>query len=164
MAHFYLDTSAVVKRYRTEPGTEVLSELLAQRSPNDSFVVSYLLVLELTSGFLRLVKGGQIPQVTADAIISTFRQDAQNLFRIWPLDESILDSAISVVQNHRLRSADAIHLATALTISSVDPNLPLVVVTSDAELAEAGQAAGLEMLTPDHPEATDRLSQMRGAV
>ena len=162
MAHFYLDTSAMVKRYRTEPGTNIISVLLAQPASDDRFYSSFLLVLELTSGILRLAKGGQIRQSTADAIIARFRQDARDLLRIWPVDDSILGSAITVVQNHRLRSADAIHLATALEISSVDPNAPLALVTSDAELAEAGQAAGLETLTPGSPEAMARLNQIRG--
>ena len=164
MAHFYLDTSAVVKRYRTEPGTDVMSALLEQPTPDDRFYVSFLLVLEFTSGILRLAVGGQVRQSTADGIIARFRQDARDLLRIWPLDDTILGSAISVVHDYRLRSADAIHLATALAISSVDPNVPLTLVTSDEELAEAGQAAGLEMLTPGHPEAMDRLNQIRGAV
>ena len=164
MANFYLDTSAVVKRYRTEPGTDVLSALLAQPAPKDRFYASFLLVLEFTSGILRLVRGGQVRQSTADGIIARFRQDARDLLRIWPVDDSILSSAISVVQNHRLRSADAIHLATALAISSVDPDLPLALVTSDAELAEAGQAAGLETLISGKPETMERLSQLRGAV
>ena len=163
MAHFYLDTSAVVKRYRTEPGTDVTSTLLEQPTPDDRFYVSFLLVLEFTSGILRLVRGGRVRQSTADGIIARFRQDARDLLRIWPLDDSILGSAITVVQNHRLRSADAIHLATALAVSSVEPNVPLTLVTSDAELAEAGQAAGLETLTPGNPEAMARLNQSRGA-
>ena len=70
MAHFYLDTSAVVKRYRTEPGTDILSELLAQPIPDDRFYISFLLVLELTSGILRLAKGGQVRQSTANDIIA----------------------------------------------------------------------------------------------
>ena len=163
MAHFYLDTSAVVKRYRTEPGTDVMSTLLEQPTPDDRFYVSFLLVLEFTSGILRLVRGSRVRQSTADGIIARFRQDARDLLRIWPLDDSILGSAISVVHNHRLRSADAIHLATALAVSSVEANVPLTLVTSDAELAEAGQAAGLETLTPGNPEAMARLNQIRGA-
>ena len=164
MAHFYLDTSAVLKRYRTEPGTDVMSALLEQPAPEDRFYASFLLVLEFTAGILRLVKGGRVRQSTADGIIARFRQDARDLLRIWPLDDSILGSAITVVQNHRLRSADAIHLATALAISSVDPAVPLALVTSDAELAEAGQAAGLETLIPGNPEAMEKLNQIRGTV
>jgi predicted nucleic acid-binding protein len=57
MPVFYLDTSALVKRYRTEPGTEVVEELFAGAPPGDEFFISFLSIIELTSAVLRLVKG-----------------------------------------------------------------------------------------------------------
>jgi hypothetical protein len=42
MPLFYLDTSALVKRYRTEQGTEVVEQLLTNFSPEDRFFTSFL--------------------------------------------------------------------------------------------------------------------------
>ena len=54
MAVFYLDTSVLVKRYRTEQGSEVVEELLANPSPDERFFTCFLSIIELTSGVLRL--------------------------------------------------------------------------------------------------------------
>ena len=53
MPLFYLDTSALVKRYRTERGTEVVEQLLANFPPEDRFFTSFLSIIELTSAILR---------------------------------------------------------------------------------------------------------------
>lgn len=161
MAIFYLDTSAIVKRYRTEHGTELVTQLLQDPPPQDRFYISFLAILELTSGVLRLVKGGQLRETVANEILATFRRDVRDLFRIWPLSEEITWSAVTVAEEHKLRSGDAIHLATAQVLSSVEPNVPLVLVTSDRELLEAGINAGLEAMDPASATAVERLATIR---
>ena len=161
MALFYLDTSALLKRYRTEQGTDVVTELLENSTPDDRLYISVLAVLEFTSGILRLVKGGQLSEGIAEGILASFRQDVRYLFRTWPLNEEITNSAVTVVEEHRLRSADAIHLATALAISSVQPEVIFVLVSSDHELLDATAAAGLTVLDPAEPRAALQLSGIR---
>ena len=87
MPVFYLDTSALVKRYRTELGTEVVEELLGNPRPQDRFFVSFLSIIELTSGVLRLARGGQLREDIAQEILARFRHDVRDLLRVWPLDE-----------------------------------------------------------------------------
>ena len=60
MPLFYLDTSALVKRYRTEQGTQVVEQLLANFSPEDRFFTSFLSIIELTSAILRVARGGSV--------------------------------------------------------------------------------------------------------
>ncbi len=40
MALYYLDTSALVKRYRTERGMEVMAALFSDRTLDDMFITS----------------------------------------------------------------------------------------------------------------------------
>ena len=47
MALYYLDTSALVKRYRTERGTEVMAALFSDQTLDDAFITSHLTVLEV---------------------------------------------------------------------------------------------------------------------
>ena len=42
MPVFYLDTAALLKRYRTEKGTEVVAALFSDRREDDVFVTSQL--------------------------------------------------------------------------------------------------------------------------
>lgn len=156
-----MDTSALLKRYRSEQGTEVVTQLLVNSRPEDRLYISFLAVLEFTSGILRLVKGGQLGEGVAEGILARFRQDVRDLLMTWPLNEEMTNSAIVVVEEHRLRSADAIHLSTALAISSVEPEIPFVLVSSDYELLEAAAAAGLIVLNPAEPGAVPQLSTIR---
>ena len=161
MAIFYLDTSALVKRYRTERGADVVGDLLTDPPPEDRFYLSFLTTLDLISGILRLVNGGQLREDLARAILARFRQDALELFRVWPLDDEMITPAVSVVERFRLRSGDAIHLASALELSRVQPGAHFVMVSADRELLDASSTAGLATLDPEEAGAHQQLSTLR---
>jgi len=163
MPIFYLDTSAIVKWYHTEKGSDAVVELLGNPSPGDRFYTSFLSVLELSSGVLRLAKGGQIRETTANQILIRFRQDIREVYRIWPLDNDLVSSAILVVEQHRIRSADALHLATAMAIRAVAGDTEVVMVASDGELLDATSASGLATLDLRADNALERLAQIRGS-
>lgn len=54
MTLFYLDTSAFVKRYRAEIGTELIDALFTEKAATDLLASSFLSVLEMTSVVNRL--------------------------------------------------------------------------------------------------------------
>ena len=161
MAIFYLDTSALVKRYRSEQGTELVDQLVTVSAPEDRFYFSFLTVIELTSGIMRLVKGNRLPENIANEILARFRQDVRDLYQVWPLDEIIARSAVSVVKDHRLRSGDAIHLATALVVASLAPDVPFILVSADQELLEAAASAVITTLDTEKPTAFQELMRIR---
>lgn len=161
MPVFYLDTSALVKRYRAEQGTEVIEQLLSNPSPEDRFFISFLSIIELTSAVLRLVRGGQLREASANELLATFRGDVRDLFRVWPLNEDITTHAVAVVEAHRLRSADALHLATAERVASLASGTQIVMVSSDQELLVAADAAGLIPPDPQSPGSAEKLKQLR---
>ena len=150
MPVFYLDTSAIVKRYRNEPGTEVIDRLFGVPQAETRFYTSFLTTLELTSSILRLVRGGQLGRSVADNVLARFRQDSQGTFRVWPLTDAIVNGAVAVVEQHQLRAADAIHLATAASIFRLAPESDSVLVSSDRELLEAAMRSGMSVLDPQN--------------
>lgn len=123
--------------------------------------MSFLCVIELTSGIVRLVKGGQLREDTGREILARFRRDVGDLFRVWPLDDDIAIDAVTVVEEYGLRSADAIHLATARGIASLAPGAQFVMVSSDRELLDASAAAGFVALDPQAIGSAERLRQLR---
>lgn len=66
----YLDTSAIVKRFRREAGTEVMDQLLGTSAAHVEVVTSFLAVLEVTSAVLRLRRGGQLTLATSAEILA----------------------------------------------------------------------------------------------
>src|SRR5438552_15678664 len=87
MPVFYLDTSALVKRYRSEAGTDVVEQLLKNPRPEDRFFLSFLSILELTSGILRLAKAGQLRDATATQVLAQFRSAVRELYNVWRSEE-----------------------------------------------------------------------------
>lgn len=82
-------------------------------------------------------------------IESRLKLDWENMTRLHITGE-VIDRAADLARHHKLRGADAVHLATALDLWRVltDINEPLVLVTSDEELLEAARAVGLLVENP----------------
>lgn len=126
----YLDTSAVVKLLMRERETTALRRELLHwpRRASSSF-----LPVEL----MRAIKRAGLPRLSAPA---RRHLAAVNLIRV---DDSLLDRA-GDLDPASLRSLDAIHLASALTLGS---DLG-VVVTYDDRMLQGAAALGLPTASP----------------
>jgi predicted nucleic acid-binding protein len=69
-------------------------------------------------------------------------------FTLFSLGDSLMAGADRLVKQHRLRSADAIHLATALFAAHKLGRRGFRFATADREQALAARAAGLRILEP----------------
>lgn len=127
----YLDTSALLKLVRAETGSADLASWLADRS-DSPLVSSALAEVEVIRSCRRiderLVGVGRAVLAVLDVV---------------PLDGQVLGTAAEL-PDPRMRSLDALHLASALVL---DPDLE-VFVAYDARLVAAARAAGLEVATP----------------
>ncbi len=151
MPVYYLDTSAVIKLYIYEDGTEVMDRLLDEADSNDPLYTSWLTMLEFTSVISRLAKGNRIEANNAASILRRFRQQIEDSLLLWPIDTSVLTSALSIVSSHGLRSPDAIHLATASLIFGQAPQEQRFLVSSDRELLAAAVESGIAVLDTQNP-------------
>lgn len=126
----YLDTSAVAKLLLREPETSALRREL-RRWPRRAS--SSLVRVEL----LRAIKRAALPRLAAPA---RRHLAAISLVRI---DDALLDRAADL-DPASLRSLDAIHLASALSLGS---DLGLV-VTYDDRMLQGAAALGLPTASP----------------
>lgn len=161
MPTYYLDTSALLKRYWAEQGAEVVTELMDRPASDDRLVTSFLTVLEMTSTAYRLMGSGEMPVSVGQEILRRFHRDLDEHFVVWPLDNVSVARAVGVVEQYRLRSADAIHLATALAIAPEPASARVVVVSADRELCRAARAASLNVLDPLDDHAAAQLAAIR---
>jgi len=128
----YLDSSALVKLVQREAESSALRRYL-RRHREDRRVTSSLARVEV----VRAVAGGG-PNAIAHARRQLARVDQV------ALDRALLDAAATLVLGERLRSLDAIHLASAHALTS---DLRAV-VTYDERMAVAGLALGMVMEAP----------------
>lgn len=127
----YLDSSALVKLVASEPESAALFEFLAGRS---ELVSSAVARVELTRAVNRLEEAGDLG-VRAERVLGSLA-----LLRI---DDPIL-AAAGALAPRTLRSLDAIHLASALSVREELEGF----VAYDHGLAEAARGHGLKVLAP----------------
>ena len=131
MAPAYIDSSAVLKLAVREPETAALETYVAGC---EGLVSSRLAVVECRRA-ARRVSRVRVLQAVDDVLDAVYLLD---------ITQAILESA-AIVDPPLLRSLDAIHLATALSLADVQVG----VITYDERFADAARANGLTVVQPD---------------
>ena len=163
MAVFYLDTSAVLKRYRTEKGTDVVTQLYEGSTSRDVLLTSSFTCLEVESVAARALKGRVLSQEAYDALLGSFSRDLVEYLALLPSSREKITDAIDAARTYALRAADAVHLAAGKAGDAlIKSDGGLMFVCSDKELLAAAEAAGMETLNPEADEALEKLRATRG--
>ena len=141
MAAYYIDSSALVKRYVAETGSTWMIGLTDPAAGHDLYTVT-LTGPELISAMTRRARGGHLaPPLSAQAL-ARFKQDWQLQYQLIEPDASVISRAMSIAEVHGLRGYDAVHVAAALELLVQRPSgqlPPLTFVSADQDqLAVAG--------------------------
>ena len=147
---FYLDSSALVKRYAVETGTEWVRALCSE--PDHVIAVALIGFVEVAAAVAGKLRGRIIDQATGDVILTGLKADAVTQYLLLDVNQYVVDEAIELTGRHRLRGYDAVHLACALRLNRalMDRRLPsLTLVAADNDLLKAAQAEGLETENPN---------------
>lgn len=139
----FLDSSALVKRYADESG----SELVLALSP--PVIASDLAAVEVPAALWRKHRIGQISAPDAQILCRRFLTDIdasspESDAVLIEVGNDILRSAIDLVARHPLRAYDAVQLASAMAASRILGNCPFGCF--DAQLNDAAAAEGLRLL------------------
>ena len=138
MPIFYLDTSAIMKRYIPETGSDVLRELFEGLTDSDELTTSYLTLLEVNSTTTRLLRGRVITQSDYQRIQDRLNRDIINYgITLIPVRNELVDGAISVARRYSLRSLDALHFTSATASERPLDTQNLYMVSADRELIAA---------------------------
>jgi predicted nucleic acid-binding protein len=137
-----LDTSALVKRYLREPGTEIVADAM-ERDPR--WVVSAVARSEVALALC----AGLDPSDRA-AVIERLAADLDRCLSV-PVDHECLARAAEIGCAHGVRTLDALHLAAADRLPR-----PVTFLTFDRRQAAAARQLGLVVVGVDaDPDATD---------
>jgi uncharacterized protein len=146
LAFFFFDTSALVKFYIREPGTDQLVRLAEGADHN--FVVLSLTQVEFRSAIRKRERMREIDANLATELIGLFEDHFQTLFDIQPIGPAIYSSAKLLVDRYALRAYDAVQLAGCLELKkSVGEQAPTF-VCADRDLLKAAESEGLDVLNP----------------
>lgn len=149
MRSYFLDTSALVKRYRVEQGTDAVDALFAEKDA--IFMVSRLGMVELVSALALKVRVEELEM--ADYLTARKRflaEIAQKNLKVVRLLVSHFRTAELLISKYsiarRLRTLDALQLSVALDLLSrreVD-----VFVSADVLLCDIARLEGIATQNP----------------
>ena len=147
MAFYYLETSALVKLYVRESGTErVLA--LANRTTENRLAILALTQVELRSAVRRRERNGEIPPLVATQLLEAFKRHLEVRFVSQMATDFVLDVASMLVDRHALRAYDAVQLAGYVALRGSTGTDAPVFVSSDNALLSAARQEGIPVLDP----------------
>jgi uncharacterized protein len=147
LALYYLDTSALVKLYVREPGTEQVLRLARGTAANQLAVLA-LAQVEIRSALRRRERAGEIAGAVVIELLERFQRHLEAVFLRQVITEAMFDVACGLVDTHGLFALDAIQLAGYLALrTSSGANTPIF-VSADRKLLEAAEAESVPVLDP----------------
>ena len=147
MALYYLETSALVKLYVREPGSDRLLQIASNLSENRLAVLA-LSPVEARSAIRRRERAGDIDARTVTLILDRLRQHLETIFIRQVLSDTVLDGALEMIDRYALRAYDAVHLAGCLALRTGAGMESPTFACADQQLLEAARSELLPVLDP----------------
>lgn len=145
MKNLFFDTSALVKRYYDEPGTETVDSLI--ENDETKVVLTAITVIETVSAFRRKYNRDDIPEDVVDGLLSSFFDEALTEFLIVPTEEALFTHSFDLILEDDLRTLDSLQLSAALAVAEEVESLTFV--CADQELVSIAEERELETTNPD---------------
>ncbi len=163
MLFFYLDASALAKRYKPEKGTRTMRFIFTQVG-DYRLASSFLIAVELAGAANRMLKSKVLSELAASELIARLKEDMTSVVEMHPVRDSIVALAVEIAQRHGLRAADSVHLATMLELRNdyAANESKLIALISDKALIEAALEDGIAVLNPEDDDAIERAKAMQG--
>ena len=156
MSDYYLDASALAKRYVSEPGSAWVLHI-ADPTAGHTILLSEITLAEVAAALAakqRAPKGLTVEE--RNRALSRFLQECDEHYLLLKVDRSVIDLAVEFIQRHVLRGYDAVQLAAAWLANGdflAAGRTPLIFVASDQDLLTAAQEEHLIIQNPlDYPD------------
>jgi predicted nucleic acid-binding protein len=150
MRNLFFDTSALVKRYYDERGTDTVDTLVDDDETR--VVLTAIAVIETVSAFRRKYNREDIPERVVDDLLAAFFEEALSEFLIVPTEDAIFAHSFDLVLDDDLRTLDSLQLSAAMAVA--DEVEDFAFVCADQELSAVAQSRNLETLNPDTDDPT----------
>ncbi len=154
MGSYFLDSSAIVKRYVSEKGQSLILTLCNPAEGHELYISQTTLV-EVVAALCRRAREQSITITERDRLINVFRRPSQKMYGIRRITADLYTSAANLCRSHKLRAYDAIQLASALKLRDKalgEQALVPIFVCADNELLSIAITEGLSVENPnDYP-------------
>lgn len=152
MTAYFLDSSALVKRYIPETGSTWVRQITAPQAGNE-LLIARVCWVEVLSALSRRQREGRLTLIDRTLIIQRFHFEANNQYQVVELDQALAEVAGDLVSQYPLRAYDAVQLASVLRIQTAfaqTPSTQLLFLTADDRLNTIAETVGLLTDNPNH--------------
>jgi predicted nucleic acid-binding protein len=136
----YFDTSVLVKNYVRERGSTRARALLRAYS----FLSSAITPVELMSALMRKHSTGELNLKDLSRILARIRED-RPYWKLLDVGASVLSQGEELVQKTRMRTLDAIHLASLAVFRSASGSVSTF-ITADGRQRDAATHLDLDVV------------------
>lgn len=136
----FFDTSALIKRYISETGSNKVDELF---EISENIIVSPVTKIEVYSSLKRLLVTNLISEEDYETVKSNIDYDFR-YFTVVSLNEKIEKEVIKLIERHQLKALDSIQLASCLYRKADIRDF----IVSDVKLKNAAEAENIEVIDP----------------
>ncbi|HEX8394328.1 MAG TPA: type II toxin-antitoxin system VapC family toxin [Longimicrobium sp.] len=156
MKVYFLESSAVVRLYVVEPGSETVKELLRganAQPPRAKICICDLALPETVSALQQIANGPNASRrgLSPAAYRRTLPEVRSQMLAKKPgvriASSGCMPLAADVVDRRRVRGADAVHIAAALVArEQVEAGVPFIFVSADIRQCRAAEQEGFAVL------------------
>lgn len=146
MSCYFLDSTAFVKLFVQEAGTDAIIRLMEATEDNRK-LISAGTPLEVYAALKRRERTGGIAPQDGEAARNILRVEAARMVQ-QPLNPAVLEAARQLLDRHELRSAEALQLGAAVVAREMFQGMEIVFVSVDQKLLEAAKSERFETLNP----------------
>jgi hypothetical protein len=137
----FLDSSALVKRYVREPGSDVVARLFRSSS---KLAASSLAAFEVAAALFKRARAGDVSTELARKHAARVAADLDEM-HVVEARRPVLDLATELVSRRALRAYDAVQLASAMRLARA-AGVAVTFVCADEALTAAALAEGIRGL------------------
>lgn len=152
MNAYFFDTSALVKRFSREAGSNWTINLL-KPSGGNTIYIARITAVEVVSALTRRARGGSLTQAQANKAINRFERSLFGRYAIVEIRPGVANRAMLLAKIHGLRGYDAVQFAAALTANDERLSIgaaALTLISADVALNAAASLEGLAVDNPNH--------------
>jgi predicted nucleic acid-binding protein len=143
----FFDTSALVKAYVTESGSDAVKELIDRC--RGSLWLSDMVALEVMTTFALQVRDRRMRPSTYARARMEFFTDLSHMFNRVRVDEFVIVTAVKLANEHRHMSVGALDLLHVATALHADTDDELTIVCADRAMRNLAAAAGFRVFNPE---------------
>ena len=157
-AYFYMDPSALVKRYHAEQGTELVNKLFEElEARKKRFTASVWAIAEGAAVLNRIKNELKIKEDDFAKILTAFFSEIKQ-FHFLEVNDGRVLASIPYALTHNINSSDALHLKTLKDLERAVNLLGerVVLVAADKRFLRAAQNEGVATINPEE-DAEEKL-------